>query len=289
MREVPNSIAALVVSSPPYNIGKPYETKIELGDYLKAQKLVIKECVRVLRPGGSLCWQVGNYVDDGEVFPLDIYFYRIFKSFKLKLRNRIIWRFGHGLHAQKRFSGRYEVILWFTKGDGYLFNLDSVRVPQKYPGKRVYKGPMRGKPASNPNGMNPSDFWDFLSHEWEEQVWDIPNVKANHPEKTIHPAQFPIELVQRLVLAFTTEFPPHNLVLDPYSGVGSTLVAAALLNRKAIGVDNKKVYTDIAVKRVVKAYQGKLRVRPIGRPIFVPRGTEKVATRPPEWDAAFRE
>ena len=145
--------------------------------------------VRVLAPGGSLCWQVGNYVEKGEVFPLDILSYPLFKSRGLKLRNRVIWRFGHGLHAQRRFSGRYEVLLWFTNGDGYTFNLDRVRVPSKYPGKTHFKGEKRGQPSGNPLGKNPSDYW-IVKQDWEREVWDIPNVKANHTEKTIHPCQF---------------------------------------------------------------------------------------------------
>jgi DNA modification methylase len=104
-------------------------------------------------------------VKDGEVYLLDIYFYDIFKDAGFKLRNRIIWHFEHGLHASKRFSGRYENILWFTKNDEYTFNLDSVRVPSKYPGKTHYKGEKRGLPSGNPLGKNPSDLWTILTKD----------------------------------------------------------------------------------------------------------------------------
>ena len=116
----------LIVTSPPYNIGKSYETKTSIEKYLATQKDIIKELVRVLSDKGSICWQVGNFIDNGEVFPLDIFYYQIFTELGLKLRNRIIWHFGHGLHASNRFSGRYETILWFTKSDDYIFNLDDV-------------------------------------------------------------------------------------------------------------------------------------------------------------------
>ena len=212
LKNIPSSSVDLIITSPPYNIGKKYEKKTTLQSYLKSQEPVIAELYRVLASTGSLCWQVGNYVDKGEVFPLDIYFYEIFKGFDLKLRNRIIWRFNHGLHCSKRFSGRYEVILWFTKSDEYIFNLDSVRVPSKYPGKRHFKGPKKGQLSGNPLGKNPSDIWDIVKQDWENEVWDIPNVKANHPEKTEHPCQFPVELVQRCVLALTQ---PEGVVLDP--------------------------------------------------------------------------
>jgi transposase len=145
--KVPDGFTNLVVTSPPYNIDKPYEEKLHLDDYLSQQEKVIKECVRVLNEKGSICWQVGNFVRNGEIIPLDILLFPIFSSLNLCLRNRIVWHFGHGLHASKRFSGRYEVILWFTKGDHYTFNLNAVRVPQKYPDKKHFKGPNKGNLA----------------------------------------------------------------------------------------------------------------------------------------------
>lgn len=129
----------LIITSPPYNIGKEYETKVSIEKYLNIQKEIISELVRVLRNDGSIAWEVGNFVSNKEVFPLDFYYYEIFKELGLKLRNRIIWRFGHGLHASLRFSGRYETILWFSKSDKYTFNLDNVRVAAKYPGKGILK------------------------------------------------------------------------------------------------------------------------------------------------------
>lgn len=280
LKDIPKESVMLVVTSPPYNIGKPYEERLEFREYLRWQKAVIKECVRILDPKGSICWEVGNYIAEKEVFPLDIYFYRILKEYGLKLRNRIVWRFGHGLHARMRFSGRYETILWFTKTDEYIFNLDAVRIRQKYPGKRAYKGPNKGKPSSRPLGKNPSDIWTIIARDWDMEVWDVPNVKCNHPEKTIHPCQFPIELVERLVKALSND---GDVIFDPFVGVGSSLIAAILHNRKAIGVEKERMYTDIAYKRIIEALNGVLRKRPLGKPIHKPKGHEKVATPPPEW------
>jgi len=266
---IPDGLIDLIVTSPPYNIGKPYEKKMEFNDYLNWQFDVIQECYRVLKNGGSLCWQVGNYVENGEVFPLDIFFYQLIKKLpEFKLRNRIVWFFEHGLHARKRFSGRYETILWFTKGDSYTFNIDDVRIPQKYPNKRHYKGPRRGLPSSNPLGKNPGDLWRILCEDWESLVWDIPNVKANHPEKTIHPAQFPIELAERLVLALSNE---GDLVLDPFMGVGTTIIASIIHNRKAIGIDKDQNYVHIAYQRVKQALAGTLKRRPLGKQKYEPK------------------
>lgn len=280
IKTMPHNMATLIVTSPPYNIGKPYEEVIGFKKYIKWQESIIRECVELLKPNGSICWEVGNYIEDMEVFPLDIYFYGILKKLGLKLRNRIIWYFGHGLHAKQRFSGRYEAILWFTKGNNYVFNLDDVRIPQKYPGKRGYKGPNNGKPTAHRLGKNPSDIWELLATDWEKTLWGIPNVKANHPEKTIHSCQFPIELVERLVLALTNE---KDTVFDPFMGVGSSVIAALLHNRIGIGVDKERIYTDVAWHRVVQTLKGNLKKRTLGKPVYKPKGTEKVAMIPPEW------
>ncbi|MCS6910756.1 MAG: site-specific DNA-methyltransferase [Anaerolineales bacterium] len=277
---VPDGLVSLVITSPPYNLGKDYEDRVSIEKYLETQASLIAELHRVLRTDGSLCWQVGNFVEKGEVYPLDILYYGIFKRFGFRLRNRIIWRFGHGLHASKRFSGRYETLLWFTKSDEYVFNLDAVRVPAKYPGKRHFKGPKKGQVSGNPLGKNPSDVWEVVARDWEEGLWDIPNVKANHPEKTEHPCQYPIELVERCVLALTRE---GDWVFDPYAGVGSALIGAIMHNRRAMGCERELAYVRVARERIHAYFEGTLRYRKIGTPIYQPTGREKVAQVPTEW------
>ncbi len=270
MKKIPDKSIKLIVTSPPYNIGKEYEKRKGLDEYLKEQEKTIKEAVRILKDNGSLCWQVGNHIaKDGEVFPLDALIYPIGKKLGLKLRNRIVWHFGHGLHCEKRFSGRHETILWFTKNDNYTFNLDPVRVPQKYPGKKNYKKNKNyGKLSGNPLGKNPSD------------IWEIPNVKSNHPEKTEHPCQFPIELIERLVLSMTNE---GDTILDPYVGVGSTICAAVIHKRKGIGSDIFKKYLDIAKTRIQKAANGTLKRRLMGTPVYQPTEKLELAQTPKEF------
>ena len=245
---IPDTSVSLIITSPPYNLGKDYEDRVSIENYLHSQEQVISQLLRILRDDGSICWQVGNFVEKGEVYPLDILYYGIFKKFGLHLSNRIIWHFGHGLHASKRFSGRYETILWFTKGDAYTFNLDPVRVPSKYPGKRHFKGPNVGKPSGNPNGKNPSDIWEIVAQDWETALWDIPNVKSNHPEKTLHPCQYPVELVERCVLALTQE---GDWVFDPYAGVGTSLIAAIIHNRRAAGSEKETRCTIVTLASIV--------------------------------------
>jgi len=280
VRTLPSKFASLIVTSPPYNVGKSYEKRRPLEEYLQDHGSVIEELVRVLKDDGSICWQVGNYAKNGEVIPLDIHFYGEFKRRGLKLRNRIVWQFGHGLHASRRFSGRYETILWFTKTDEYVFNIDPVRVPAKYPGKTYHKGPRKGELSGNRLGKNPSDVWKVLSKDWHSAVWDIPNVKANHPEKTVHPCQFPIELVERCVLALTKK---GDWVLDPYAGTGSSLIAALKNRRKGVGCEKEKEYVTLAKNRIKQLTVGKLKMRRLGAPVYEPSGREKVAQYPSAW------
>lgn len=281
LKTVPNETVELIVSSPPYNLGKSYENRKDFKEYLGFQKRVIDECYRILKSDGNFCWQVGNYVDKGEIFPLDIYYYDIFKfDLGMKLRNRIIWYFGHGLHATKRFSGRYETILWFSKSNDYIFNLDDVRIPSKYPGKRYFKGEKKGKISGNPKGKNPSDIWNILAADFNTCLWNIPNVKSNHPEKTIHPCQYPIELVERLVLAMTNK---NGVVFDPFMGVGSALLAGLLHNRRTMGVDKEREYFDITKSRIRDLENGILKKRALGKPVHKPTGKEKVSQIPEEW------
>ena len=149
------------------------------------------------------------------------------------------------MNSSKRFSGRHEIILWFTKGNNQVFNLDSIRIPQKYPGKRAYKGVNKGNFSGNPLGKNPSD------------VWDIPNVKANHIEKTSHPCQFPVALPQRLIKALTNV---DGIVLDPFMGSGTTGVASIIEKRRFIGAEIKNDYFDIAKSRINEAKIGRAHV-----------------------------
>ena len=255
LKSIPDESLQLVVTSPPYNIGKEYEKKLDLDLYLDQQAQVIGECVRALSPRGSICWQVGNYVDRGAIIPLDTILYPIFSGLGLRMRNRIIWHFEHGLHCSRRFSGRYETIVWFTKSDEYTFNLDPVRVPQKYPGKKYFKGPKAGQYSSNPLGKNPGD------------LWVIPNVKSNHVEKTEHPCQFPVELIERLVLSLTNE---GDWVLDPFLGTGTSIIAAIRHKRRGAGADTVPKYIELARQRIQQELAGTLRTRPMDRPVYDP-------------------
>ncbi|HMS56045.1 MAG TPA: site-specific DNA-methyltransferase [Fimbriimonadaceae bacterium] len=266
LASIPTDSIQLIVTSPPYNIGKEYEHRVDLNKYLLQQQRVIAECHRVLRSSGSICWQVGNFVDRGSVIPLDTLLFPAFNSLGMKMRNRIIWHFEHGLHCANRLSGRYETIMWFTKSDDYIFNLDPIRVPQKYPGKKHFKGPRAGEYSGNPLGKNPGDVWVF------------PNVKSNHVEKTDHPCQYPVELVERLVLSLTKR---DDWVLDPFLGSGTTVVAALLHDRRGAGSEMEHSYCKIARDRYRQLLDGTLRTRAMNEPVFDPKKAGKSLTQSP--------
>ena len=276
LKKLGDNSVSLVVTSPPYCIGKEYESiSDDIESFKRLNTKVIKECVRILKKGGSLCWQVGFHVKNSVIVPLDCLIYNIVERInssltideKLYLHNRIIWTFGHGLNAEKRLSGRYETIMWFTKGNNYPFNLDEIRVPQKYPGKKYSHGPRAGQYSGNPLGKNPSD------------VWDIPNVKANHVEKTEHPCQFPIVIPQKLIKCLTKE---GDIVVDPFFGSGTTAVACIIENRRFIGMEIQPSYFEIAKERIIDASKGKIKYRP-DIPVIEPDKRQKVAQKPEDF------
>lgn len=272
----------LLVTSPPYNIGKEYEGDLSHEEYVKLHTEVIKKSLPLIKKSGSICWQVGFQVNDtgrkASIAPLDFLYHELFMKISnelkipLKLKNRIIWRFGHGGIAKTRFSGRYEVVLWYTLSDDYTFNIDDVGLQQKYPSKTSSKE-RGGELSGQFLGKNPEDVWDF-----NETIWDIPNVKSHHPEKTIHPCQFPIELIQRLILALTNK---DDVVFDPYAGVHSSGCAAALLDRKYLGSELDKSYSKEGLKRVINAVDRKLVYRE-GKGIMNPNESE-FSVMPEAW------
>lgn len=247
-------------------MGKQYEKSRSIKDFIAAHNVLLPEVVRITRDGGSICWQVGYHVSNQSAYPLDYPVFSILSGIKgVTLRNRIIWTFGFGMHQTCRFSGRHETVLWFTKGSDYFFDLDAVRTPQKYPGKRRYKGPRMGQFSCNPKGKNPTD------------VWEIPNVKAAHVEKLDHPCQFPVGLADRLTRAVC---PRGGIVFDPYAGSGSTGVAAIINGRRFLGAELSEEYGCSASTRLMSAHDGTVRVRSCELPIYVAGPNDTVARRP---------
>lgn len=249
MRKIGGGMISLIFTSPPYNIGKEYEKRVPLATYIAQMTPVAAEMARVLRPGGHLCWQVGNHVDNGKVVPLDMALHPTLAAAGFVLQRRFLWTFGHGLHCQKRFSGRYETIVWYTKG----------------PRTTELRWPIA------------------LLREALGRVIDAPNVKSNHVEKRTHPCPFPVELPQRFVLALTN---PGDMVLDPFGGSGTTAVASLLAHREPVTIDCVREYSREARARLAAARAGTLPIRPMGKDVHEPTAGSALTQRPAAWDAA---
>lgn len=236
---LPSGSVKLHLTSPPYNIGKPY------GDIPQADRLafvsyrgwmmqVLAEQARTLSEGGVLMLQVGTTkMDDGQRIPLDIVFDSTLRELGLTYQNRVIWTIPHGLTPKHRLAERYETALIFSKGEPRVFNPGSARAPQKHPDKRSFKGPNRGKLSGHPLGAWPTD------------VWQIPNVGHNHPERTGHPAQFPEAVARRGIMLYTR---PLDLVVDVFMGGGTTAAVAKQTHRAFSGCDLH--YGDLRAKRL---------------------------------------
>jgi len=228
MFKIENGSVDLILTSPPYDVGKNYNESVDLFRFIDVAS-------KKLKKDGVFVWQVGNRVKDGIITPIDVLTHNKFIENGMEMINRVVWRFGHGLHCKKRFSHRYEVICIYVKSKEYTFNLDDVRIPSKYPNKKHYKGPKKGQLSGNPLGKNPED------------VWDITNIKHNHPEKLDHPCQFPTALCDRVIKAFTNK---GDIVMDPFMGVGTTGYVSVSNNRRFIGIELDKTFFDIASKRI---------------------------------------
>ena len=234
LKHIPDNSIKLVVTSPPYNIGKPYgkyKDKIALNDWEDLIREVTKEVVRVLTPDGSFFLNLSPvpFGNDKEILPLPFIGYRIFKDSGLYLRNMITWTFNNMQNCTNRLSGRYENILWGVKDlKNYVFNLDDIRVPY------ITKNDKR---LEGGNGRNPTDVWYF------DRVNNMTKKKLNLE----HPTVYPLPMIERIIKMSSN---PGDTILDPFVGSGTTLVAAQKLGRNAIGLELDEKYVSEIEQRL---------------------------------------
>jgi len=233
LAEIESESVALVLTSPPYNIGKPYETALPLDSYLVWCQRWLAEIRRVLTPTGAAWINLGfvEVADRGKAVPLA---YLLWPLIDLYLVQEVVWRYENGVACRRRLSPRNEKLLWLVRDpSSYRFNLDGIRDPNiRYPRSRRH-----GRLRYNPLGKNPSD------------VWHIPKVAAGRasPERTGHPTQMPLPLAERVVLACSDS---GDVVLDPFAGSGTTLVAAIRHGRNTVGIERDTDYAAIAERRL---------------------------------------
>lgn len=226
MKSQESSSFDLIIADPPYNVGKDYgnnqDTRIEY-EYTKFMNEWTEEASRLLKPTGTIYSFMG--------FRKIAELYTIFEKRRgLKFCNWIVWHYTQGIGKRRGFSPRHDDILMFTKSDNYTFNLDPIRVPQKFYRK-----------VNNMRGANPGDVWEFSHvHYCQENRQD-------------HPTQKPEALIERLVLASTNK---GDRVLDPFSGSGTTQRVCQQLERECIGVDINPEYVKMSDDRISRDFFG---------------------------------
>lgn len=235
MKDLPNGVVSTTITSPPYNIGKEYEELAHLEDYLKWCESWIKEIYRITDESGTFWLNVGYLEVEGKGLAVPIP-YLLWNRTPFYLLQEVVWNYAAGVACKKRFSPRNEKLLWYVKDQQcYTFNLDDVRDPNvKYPNQKK-----NGKLKCNPLGKNPSDVW---------QITKVTSGKnRSSVERTPHPAQFPMALVERMLKASSCE---GDLILDPFMGSGSTAECALRNNRYVIGFELEEKYIGYAKERI---------------------------------------
>ena len=244
MEHIPNCSIPLTVTSPPYNIGKEYEAVKSLDEYIKWTGRWTTQVHRLTTPKGAFWLNLGylSIPDQAKAIPIP---YLVWDHVPFFLIQEIVWNYGAGVAGRLFFSPRNEKFLWYVKNqEHYTFNLDDVRDPNvKYPHQKK-----NGKLKCNPKGKNPTDVWHIAKV--------TSGTNRSSQERTSHPAQFPLELVTRILLASSNK---ADVILDPFSGSGSLLEAAIRTGRKAIGIEIERRYVEIAIQRIQQARRNRKR------------------------------
>ena len=220
MSRFPDACIDLIVADPPYNLGKDYGNYHDLKAWREYESFTcdwLAQAIRLLKPIGSL------YVFMGVRY-ISKLFIILENDFGLNFNGWITWHYTQGMGRKTGFSPRHEDILYFTKTQDYIFNLDEIRIPQKYYRQR-----------NNMAGANPGDVWQF-SH-----------VHYSNPEREKHPTQKPEALIERIIGASSN---PGDIVLDPFVGSGTTCRVAKVLKRKWIGIDINPEYIAMSQRRI---------------------------------------
>lgn len=237
MAALGNGIVNLAITSPPYNIGKEYESIMETSDYVTWCSIWLEHIARLICANGAFWLNLG-YIPiggRGKAIPIS---YLLWDRVPMFLQQEVVWNYGAGVAGRRFFSPRNEKFLWYLKDeDAYTFNLDLIRDPNvKYPNQKK-----NGKIKVNPIGKNPTDVWEF------------PKVTSGtgraSKERTPHPAQFPIAVIDRIILGCSN---PNDLIMDPFLGSGTTAVVALRRDRLFVGFEIREDYCNIACERIAQ-------------------------------------
>ena len=226
MSELPDNSVHLMVTSPPYNVGKDYDDDLTLAEYLSFLKRVWAETYRVLVPGGRACINVAN-LGRKPYIPLHVFIIHDMNEIGFLMRGEIIWDKGASASSSTAWGSwqsasnptlrdTHEYILVFSKGN---FRRDKLEGRTDTVSKE-----------------------EFL--EYTKSVWTF---AAESAKKIGHPAPFPIELPYRLTQLYTFK---DEVVLDPFMGSGQTALAALKSERHYVGYETSEEYLNLAKKRI---------------------------------------
>jgi adenine-specific DNA-methyltransferase len=237
MKRIDSPLFDLTVTSPPYNIGKEYEEAVPLEHYVDWCRNWISEIHRLTKDRGAFWLNIGylEIPEKGKAVPIA---YVLWDKTPFYLIQEVIWNYGAGVAGRRFFSPRNEKLLWYVKDkEDYVFNLDDVRDKTvKYPNQRK-----NGKLKCNPLGKNPTDVWQIAKV--------TSGTNRSSKERTSHPAQFPIALIDRIVKSSSNA---GDIVLDPFLGSGTSAIAALANKRKFVGFEINDKYCEIAAVRIRK-------------------------------------
>ena len=226
MTELPDSSVHLMVTSPPYNVGKEYDEDLSLEGYLAFLQRVWKETLRVLVPGGRMCINLAN-LGRKPYIPLHAFIAEQAIALGFLMRGEIIWNKAASASPSTAWGS------WKSASNPTLRDVHEYILVFC---KETFKRP---NPQKRPNTITRDEFL-----EYNKSVW---NFSAESARKVGHPAPFPVELPRRLIQLYTFE---NEIVLDPFMGSGQTAIAAVKSNRRYIGYEVDKKYVDLANKRV---------------------------------------
>jgi adenine-specific DNA-methyltransferase len=235
LQQLEPDLLDLTVTSPPYNIGKEYESPMPLADYLGWCELWMREIHRLTKYDGAFWLNLGylEIPEKAKAIPIP---YLLWDRSPFYLIQEVVWNYGAGVSTKRMFAPRNEKFLWYVRSpEDYQFNLDAVRDPNvKYPNQKK-----NGKLKCNPLGKNPTD------------VWEIAKVTSGEnrasKERTPHPAQFPLALIDRIIKACSDD---GDVICDPFMGSGTTAVAALQNGRQVVGFEIREDYCGLAKSRI---------------------------------------
>lgn len=226
MDELPDSSVHLMVTSPPYNVGKQYDDDLSLGEYRALLTSVFQETYRVLVPGGRVCINVAN-LGRKPYLPLHSFIIEDMQQIGFLMRGEILWNKGNSASASTAWG------TWLKATNPVLRDIHEYILVFC---KDTFT---RKNPSKRESTISKEEFLEFT-----KSIWSFP---AERARKIGHPAPFPVELPYRIIQLYTFA---GDVVLDPFVGAGTSCIAAVKTDRRYVGYDVDEAYCSLAEQRI---------------------------------------